>query len=659
MNSDNDTNNDCLHNDSANRAVLSPPAELGDPTSDCTRPATWLRLLEEMHEKRYFKHRVTYKKFSIGMQLLPVIKGLYPDASFDVPPEGMKLSGSVPWWQAAKSAIMEHFKIEKLHEDKKGGGHCIQDWDLDWDLINAAPSQASSSSQGGALVPQQYDEEDNIVLHHRSKRRKGVVVITPEWTPTNAPPTNTTLTYLGAMNDADASSKYDNACLLDEVVALIIALVSSSETPASDTAVQQAQSPGAIERMKEPCSICTVTLLSELSNDTLTTTMPCKHRFCLDCIMACVKRKRGCPLCRQTIVEIRNGEITHKVADLFPEAVAQDAERESNPNDFVLMGDYTTYLPRSDFDACTSCGLIDDENGTLSTIMCDGILPDGNSCNRSYCWDCVEIDEDSVPEGDWIGPCCQSPPSDESEDELPVRRPRQRRRVVVSSPESSSSSSSHSDVLVPPPSDPPPPSLPNSPPGSESVDGDVEPPLLTLDQPTAQATICTALKLDCSVCKRRERVLVESRMHSMQWQEDLLAKVWELVRGGMWQTRLKARIWKDVHDEMIDTWEAWQKYHTTNVDGPAHLRDRPQHRFHNRFCAYKRLFEKASVYVVVNNDEDWEFQGPDIDYAGEYLPALTFGADADEIIRLGPVDDMGRSAWYAFEPRWWGGICHT
>eukprot|EP00966_Prymnesium_polylepis_P060800 1410324-Prymnesium_polylepis.3 len=68
------------------------------------------------------------------------------------------------------------------------------------------------------------------------------------------------------MNDADASSKYDNACLLDEVVALIIALVSSSETPASDTAVQQAQSPGAIERMKEPCSICTVTLLSELSN---------------------------------------------------------------------------------------------------------------------------------------------------------------------------------------------------------------------------------------------------------------------------------------------------------------------------------------------------------------------------------------------------------
>ena len=39
---------------------------------------------------------------------------------------------------------------------------------------------------------------------------------------------------------------------------------------------------------------------------------------------------------------------------------------------------------------------------------------------------------------------------------------------------------------VPPPSDPQPPSLPNSPPGFGSVDGDVEPPLLTLDQPTAQ-----------------------------------------------------------------------------------------------------------------------------------------------------------------------------
>ena len=32
-----------------------------------------------------------------------------------------------------------------------------------------------------------------------------------------------------------------------------------------------------------------------------------------------------------------------------------------------------------------------------------------------------------------------------------------------------------------------------------------------------------------------------------------------------------------------------------------------------------------------------------------------FGADADEIIRLGPVDDMGRTTWYAFEPREWGG----
>ena len=89
-----------------------------------------------MHEKGCFKPRVKYKKFSIGKQLLPVIKKLYPDAPFDVAPEGMKLSGSLPWWQAAKSAIMEHFKIEKLHDDKKGGGLCIQDWDLDWDLIH-------------------------------------------------------------------------------------------------------------------------------------------------------------------------------------------------------------------------------------------------------------------------------------------------------------------------------------------------------------------------------------------------------------------------------------------------------------------------------------------------------------------------------------------
>jgi hypothetical protein len=175
------------------------------------------------------------------------------------------------------------------------------------------------------------------------------------------------------------------------------------------------------------------------------------------------------------------------------------------------------------------------------------------------------------------------------------------------------------------------------------------------NQTEMKATICTALKLDCSVCKHRARVLVESHKHSIQWPEDLLAKVWELVRTGMWPSKMKARLWKDVHDEMIRTWGPWQKYHTTNVDGPTHLRERPQHRFHNRFCAYKRLFEKASVYTVVSNDEDWEFDGPDIDYAGQYLPRLTFGTDADEIIRLGPVDDMGRTTWYAFEPREWGG----
>mmetsp|Transcript_81721 Transcript_81721/g.162640 ORF Transcript_81721/g.162640 Transcript_81721/m.162640 type:complete len:928 (-) Transcript_81721:245-3028(-) len=43
---------------------------------------------------------------------------------------------------------------------------------------------------------------------------------------------------------------------------------------------------------------------------------------------------------------------------------------------------------------------------------------------------------------------------------------------------------SNSTTLVLPPSDPQPPSPPTSPPGSGSVDGDVNPPLLTLDQPT-------------------------------------------------------------------------------------------------------------------------------------------------------------------------------
>jgi len=225
------------------------------------------------------------------------------------------------------------------------------------------------------------------------------------------------------------------------------------------------------ERKKEPCSICQDAILSELkSKGTLAITVPCNHRFCLDCIMACVQvwqaldvpspipnlvsphrtsyllvcvcpqRKRECPICRQTIIEIHNGNITHKMADLFPEAVAQDAARESNAADFVLMND-GTYLPHSDFVPCACCGQITDEDGeAFSAIQCDGILPDGGVCNRSYCWDCVGIDEDSVPQGAWIGPCCRPPSSDASDDDLPVRRPRQRRRIVIS-PQSSPSSS--------------------------------------------------------------------------------------------------------------------------------------------------------------------------------------------------------------------------
>ena len=168
-----------------------------------------------------------------------------------------------------------------------------------------------------------------------------------------------------------------------------------------------------------------------------------------------------------------------------------------------------------------------------------------------------------------------------------------------------------------------------------------------------KATVCTSLNLDCSVCKRRARVLVESRKHSMQWPEDILAKVWELVRMGMWRAKMKERLWEDIHDEMKDYWQIWHEWHTlTALNGYP----RPiMTAFHaHRFNAYKRLFENERVYVVVSNDEDWEFNSPDIDYAGEYLPTLTFGADADDIIRLGPVDDMGRTTWYAFNPREWG-----
>ena len=46
-------------------------------------------------------------------------------------------------------------------------------------------------------------------------------------------------------------------------------------------------------------------------------------------------------------------------------------------------------------------------------------------------------------------------------------------------------------------------------------------------KPLAVHTVCTLLKLNCAPCKRRVRHLNESRTHSMQWPEDVLALVWD------------------------------------------------------------------------------------------------------------------------------------
>ena len=142
-----------------------------------------------------------------------------------------------------------------------------------------------------------------MILHHNSKRRKGVVVITPEWTLTNATSINPMPTLLGVFDEAGASSFYDAACLPDEVLALINSPVASSAAPASNMAVQQGRSPGAIERnrrdaverKKEPCSICHDAILSELKSQGAPPTLectPCRlrshgNRF------ACIHRHAG------------------------------------------------------------------------------------------------------------------------------------------------------------------------------------------------------------------------------------------------------------------------------------------------------------------------------------------------------------------------------
>jgi len=121
------------------------------------------------------------------------------------------------------------------------------------------------------------------------------------------------------------------------------------------------------------------------------------------------------------------------------------------------------------------------------------------------------------------------------------------RRVLIAPPSNSTS-------LVLPPSGPPPPSPPTSPPGSESVDGGVAPPPLTLDQPAAQATMCALLKVDCAVCTRRALTYHESLTHVMQWPDDLLTRVWDGFRE-MLRPRLKARLWAQVHAELIKEWQ--------------------------------------------------------------------------------------------------------
>ena len=84
-----------------------------------------------MKGQGYFVPRSHYEKFSVNKCLLPLVKKLYPDAPFDIPSDGkmLKLSGAKPWWQAAKIAIEDFFKVT-LKQDGHGLGQIIPDWDL-------------------------------------------------------------------------------------------------------------------------------------------------------------------------------------------------------------------------------------------------------------------------------------------------------------------------------------------------------------------------------------------------------------------------------------------------------------------------------------------------------------------------------------------------
>jgi hypothetical protein len=182
------------------------------------------------------------------------------------------------------------------------------------------------------------------------------------------------------------------------------------------------------------------------------------------------------------------------------------------------------------------------------------------------------------------------------------------------------------------------------------------------NQTEMKATVCTALKLNCSVCKRRVRDLNESLIHSMQWPEDLLAKVWELVRMDMWRAKMKERLWKDLHDEMNQEWREWQWKYLCYI-----LPRQPQPR-----NPYKSLFWKKeslptsgnprqNVYVVVSN-YDWWFTGTEynplsVHGPNQWVPSLPTGYSKNHVRCLGPVDEVGRSAWYAFETTQWGGYC--
>ncbi|VEN39205.1 unnamed protein product [Callosobruchus maculatus] len=154
----------------------------------------------------------------------------------------------------------------------------------------------------------------------------------------------------------------------------------SQIVPNNSSKMQESSDSDSSNGTADRCPIC----LLRFKNQEVGTPESCDHMFCLECLQEWSKNMNTCPVDRQEysmILARKNldGEINRRIP----------VEKPSSENFENIIDDPTF---------CEICGSRDNEDRML---LCDG-------CDQGFHMYCLEPPLDSVPEGAWYCPGCQS-----------------------------------------------------------------------------------------------------------------------------------------------------------------------------------------------------------------------------------------------------------